>query len=91
MVWGIPWTEKDKWRKANILLMKIPEKLYGYGKEGINPTKGRTRRGELGGWPKEPEAYPNQQLVIIKKKKKKQLVELLKNMKIYWCGLIQIK
>ena len=47
--------------------MKIQEKLYGYRKEGINPTKGRIRRDELRGWPKELGAYPHQQSAIEKK------------------------
>ena len=37
----------------------------------------KTRRGELGGWPKEPRAYPNQQSVISTKKKERKMIILV--------------
>ena len=74
MVWGIPWTEKERRRKANILFTKILEKLTDTKRKTQILPKEKTRRGELGGWRKEPRAHPNQQSV----QKKEQLVELLK-------------
>jgi len=38
--------------------------IYGYGKEGIDPTKWGIGRSKPEGWPKEPGVYRHRQSVI---------------------------
>ena len=49
----MPWTKKDRRRKVNIAY-EGPGETYGYGKEGINPTKEKLEEVNLGADPRNP-------------------------------------